>query len=58
MAALDFSRLTLSLDGRDLLVLAWLLEQAVRGCDLDQAHAWAADLRNNASKFRAQAVDR
>lgn len=58
MLALDALRSELTVTARDILGLAWLLEQAARGCDLDGKDGWARDLRHDASRLRAMAVDR
>jgi len=57
-AALDLSVDRFSMTRRDLLALAWLCQQAARGCDAEGRTDWAGQLRADASRLRAWAVDR
>ena len=41
----------------NILGLAWLAEMASVGCDLRGMHRWAEDLRADACRLRAQAVN-
>lgn len=43
-------------DNRDLLGLAWLCEQAARGCAFDGKFGLSEQLRSDASRLRATAM--
>lgn len=53
----DAPLLRLPLSQRDLLGLAWLLEQSARACERDGDASLAALLRRAAAGFRARAVN-